>query len=184
MLEDFLEDYALNNVGDEEDGEDDAEKSLVEPETKRVKYDFENMKNDGVNVDASRDWETKMQQLSQQNNHNSHSGNNPGIPSLLNMSIEPPKPGQISKDIASPWESAPFPNNNNFPPNGPPNGQFNPNNPQNRNMGNMNNMNNMVRGRMNDNNFNNRNRDRWGDRNNQQQGQQGPPPRWVQNNRR
>ncbi|CAO1406011.1 unnamed protein product [Diamesa serratosioi] len=77
-----------------------------------------------------RDWETKMAQMAHYNNNNNNSNNNNsgtnssgGIPSLLNLTIDPPPMGM--KDLpkksppASPWETSPFTNNN---------GAFNQNN--------------------------------------------------------
>lgn len=104
--EDFIEDHAIETVGDEEDADpnqrDDEDEDDFEPSSKRFRSDFDSYDNE-----ESNDYDSR------------YGREGPGIPSLLNLSVNPPRRGQESKNVtekppaSSPWESASFNNNNN-----------------------------------------------------------------------
>ncbi len=88
-LEDYINDNANMN-GNEEDGDnnDDDDENSMEPDPKRFRGDSDNF---SMN-DDSRD---NMYNFSQSNSFQNQKGNSNsgGIPSLLNLNIEPPKMG-------------------------------------------------------------------------------------------
>lgn len=101
--EDFIEDHAIETVGDEEEESDvepknheyDDDQDDFEPSSKRFKSEYDAYDNDGSN----------------------DSRYGPGIPSLLNLNVNPPRRGQESKNVpmrspGSPWEPANLNNNN------------------------------------------------------------------------
>lgn len=101
--EDFIEDHAIETVGDEEDADpnqrdcDDDEEEF-EPNAKRFRGDY-----DPYDNEESNDYDSRY---------------GPEIPSLLNLNVNLPRRGQESKNVSekspagSPWESANFNNNN------------------------------------------------------------------------
>lgn len=103
--EDFIQDHAVITVGDSEDAKADPfycpEKEVNDEEgeptsAKRFKTDFDSYDND-----ESNDFDVRLGITSE-----------PGIPSLLNLNLEPPRAGQDTKNVsqksptASPWESS------------------------------------------------------------------------------
>lgn len=107
--EDFIEDHATATIGDEEDSLEDPETVEIddgedsEPSSKRFRGDFDSFDQEGSNDYDSR-----------------YGGNAPGIPSLLNLHLAPPRHGQAEKKAPensptreSPWESANY-NNGSF----------------------------------------------------------------------
>lgn len=110
--EDFIEDHASATAGDEDDSleaantveVDDGEDS--EPSSKRFRGDF-----DSFEQEESNDYDSR------------YSSNAPGIPSLLNLHLAPPRHAQGDKKgpdnsptHESPWETSNF-NNGSFGPN-------------------------------------------------------------------
>ena len=102
--EDFIQDHATvtadeDNVPDQNQNEyDDGDDS--EPSSKRLKNDYDSFENDGSN-----DYDMRY---------------GPGIPSLLNLNLQPPRRGQEDKNVPekspvniSPWDSSNF-NNGSF----------------------------------------------------------------------
>lgn len=108
--EDFIEDHAIETIGDDEEtgidsnsrGYDDEDDNF-EPSSKRFRSDHDSYDNDDSNDYDSR-----------------YGRDGPGIPSLLNLNVNPPRRGQELKNVSeksplgSPWQSsANFNNNNN-----------------------------------------------------------------------
>lgn len=86
--EDFIEDHATVTVGDEEDSIDDPntvendDDEDSEPSSKRFRGDI-----DSFDQEESNDYDSRY-------------GNNaPGIPSLLNLHLAPPRHGQGDKNV-------------------------------------------------------------------------------------
>lgn len=105
--EDFIQDHAVTTVGDSDDAkadpyyclEKDVNDEEGEPVAKRFKTDFDSNDNE-----ESHDFDVRLGM------------SEPGIPSLLNLNLEPPRPGQEKKNAsqksptASPWESTNYSN--------------------------------------------------------------------------
>lgn len=105
--EDFVEDHAVATVGETEEDPyycpEEVPDEESEPAAKRFKPDNEYFENDGSN-----DFDPRF------------GSGDPGIPSLLNLNVEPPRSRQEQKNlqqkspIPSPWESS-NPNNGAAP---------------------------------------------------------------------
>lgn len=106
--EDFVQDHATLTEGDEEDlladpnQEEVEEEEDAEPRVKRSRSDFDSYDNDGSN-----DYDARFA---------------PGIPSLLNLNLAPPRHGQEdekasakSPNAGAPWEGSNFHSANNKP---------------------------------------------------------------------
>lgn len=108
--EDFIQDHATATIGDEEyqlpdQNQDEEEDDFddFEPRSKRFRNDYDQYENEGSNQ-GSNDYDSRY--------------NQPGIPSLLNLNVAPPRHGQKEENVSaksptvvSPWETS---NQNNI----------------------------------------------------------------------
>lgn len=104
--EDFIQDHAIVTDGDEKDkladptqSEYDEDEDDVEPRSKRFRGDYDSYD------EGSNDYDSR------------YNNNAPGIPSLLNLNLAPPRHGQDVESAKSPtavasWEAS---NQNNKP---------------------------------------------------------------------
>lgn len=105
--EDFIQDHAIVTVGDDEDIPADLNQNDIddgddgEPNVKRFRNEYDSLDNEGSN------------------DYDRYGNNSPGIPSLLNLNIHPPRRGvqedtsEKSPTLISPWESSNYNNGSN-----------------------------------------------------------------------